>query len=233
MADEDAKAESKGAMQKRHAKEVKDLQQKTAKMLKDAKSGKEKKELQQQIKDMEEDLAKKHAKELKKLQKRRIEEAEEDGVTILTDAEKEQERQRAEEEEEERKRKHNEKLQQKQQQKRKDVKDKQKQLEQDILASGGTERERELNSIKEKLAPLGLAVKDIPADGHCLFRAVADQIPDRVKDFAQARKIIADYLRTHYDDFIPFMETPEGDLMSKSMYQNEISVSQCVRVTKY
>lgn len=38
------------------------------------------------------------------------------------------------------------------------------------------EREDELRAINQQVAGLGMAVKHIPADGHCMFRAVADQL---------------------------------------------------------
>lgn len=39
-----------------------------------------------------------------------------------------------------------------------------------------SERQIEADIIARKLAPLGLAMKDIPSDGHCMYHAVADQM---------------------------------------------------------
>lgn len=39
-----------------------------------------------------------------------------------------------------------------------------------------SERQVEADIILRKLQPLGLAIKDIPSDGHCMYHAVADQM---------------------------------------------------------
>ena len=66
-----------------------------------------------------------------------------------------------------------------------------------------SDREAENRRLEEKLEPLGLAVKEVKPDGHCLYRAVADQLADGV-DFLRLRKIAADYMREHEVEFLPF-----------------------------
>ncbi len=49
-------------------------------------------------------------------------------------------------------------------------------------------------------------------DGHCMYRAVQDQLSLRsngdshpAQDVAELRKKTADYMRHHQDDFLPFL----------------------------
>lgn len=78
------------------------------------------------------------------------------------------------------------------------------------------ERERMLEYMKER----GLQEKEIRADGHCLYSAVADQLdrlhvplgiaPDdeAVMAYKVVRAAAADYIEKHQDDFVPFLEEP-------------------------
>ena len=49
-------------------------------------------------------------------------------------------------------------------------------IAQETSELGETERMLEEKALKKVLAPLGLAVKDIPPDGHCLYRSLEDQL---------------------------------------------------------
>ena len=77
-----------------------------------------------------------------------------------------------------------------------------------------------------QLAPLSLKIKDIQPDGHCLYRALADQCiqnatdlePELAKEVStwgagaghsQMRKICAVFMREHMDDFAPFVDTDD------------------------
>jgi len=54
-------------------------------------------------------------------------------------------------------------------------------------SSSHSARQLELDSLSEQLRPLGLEISEIPSDGNCLYRAVAAQCPDLLKDYRQAR----------------------------------------------
>jgi OTU domain-containing protein 6 len=91
---------------------------------------------------------------------------------------------------------------------------------------GETERMAEENALKKVLAPLGLKVKDIPPDGHCLYRSLEDQLnnlPDNgatsvltsagcedALSFLALRQIAAEYMRENADHFKHFIG--DGDL---------------------
>jgi OTU domain-containing protein 6 len=85
------------------------------------------------------------------------------------------------------------------------------------------ERERMLSYMKER----GLQEKEIRADGHCLYSAVADQleqldIPLGTAPSAQpeipykiTRSAAAGWIETHPDDFAPFLEEPLPEYLRK------------------
>ena len=77
-----------------------------------------------------------------------------------------------------------------------------------------------------QLEPQGLKIKEIQPDGHCLYRALADQcvqnLPDLDPELArevrawetgaghtQMRGICAAFMRKHVDDFAPFVDTDD------------------------
>jgi OTU domain-containing protein 6 len=85
------------------------------------------------------------------------------------------------------------------------------------------ERERMLSYMKER----GLQEKEIRADGHCLYSAVADQleqldIPLGTAPGAQpeipyktTRSAAAGWIESHPDDFAPFLEEPLPEYLRK------------------
>ncbi|XP_004694509.1 PREDICTED: OTU domain-containing protein 6A [Condylura cristata] len=66
---------------------------------------------------------------------------------------------------------------------------------------------------EEKLAAIlgakNLQMKDIPADGHCMYRAIQDQLVVTVT-LECLRGRTADYLRKHADEFLPFFSNPKN-----------------------
>ncbi|KAG0324328.1 OTU domain-containing protein 6B [Podila humilis] len=77
--------------------------------------------------------------------------------------------------------------------------------------------EVERKAIEELAEVMGVKVKDVTADGHCLYNAIADQLSQHyqkqttVKDL---RHDTADYMRENADDFLPFLTNKQGDMMS-------------------
>ncbi|XP_007530817.1 OTU domain-containing protein 6A [Erinaceus europaeus] len=61
------------------------------------------------------------------------------------------------------------------------------------------------------LATRNLEMKEIPADGHCMYRAIQDQLVFSVT-VESLRSRTAKYMRKHIEDFLPFLTDPEtGD----------------------
>ena len=84
--------------------------------------------------------------------------------------------------------------------------------------AGPSQREEEMKKLNAQLGPLGLALCEIPADGHCLYRSLAHQLQlggDPACDFQVCRREIANHMRAHANDFLPFLaETGATDIES-------------------
>ncbi|VCW76333.1 unnamed protein product, partial [Gulo gulo] len=91
--------------------------------------------------------------------------------------------------------------------------------EMEHLASFRRDEEEKLAAI---LGSKNLELKDIPADGHCMYRAIQDQLVFSVT-VESLRKRTADYMRKHVDDFLPFFSDPDTD----NAYSREDFLSYC------
>ncbi|XP_040859353.1 OTU domain-containing protein 6A [Ochotona curzoniae] len=78
--------------------------------------------------------------------------------------------------------------------------------EREHMASYGREEEAKLATI---LLAKNLEMKYIPADGHCLYRAVQHQLPVFVS-VASLRRSTSEYMQRHVDEFLPFFSNPDG-----------------------
>lgn len=75
----------------------------------------------------------------------------------------------------------------------------------DIISDRMVENEK----LGKKLKPLGLTVCEIKPDGHCLYRAVENQLAfhsggKSPYTYLELRKLVAVYMRKHTSDFLPF-----------------------------
>lgn len=57
-----------------------------------------------------------------------------------------------------------------------------------------------------QLRKLGLQLRDIPADGNCLFRALGDQFEGHSRNHFRHRQEVVRYMLDHRKDFEPFVE---------------------------
>lgn len=117
-----------------------------------------------------------------------------------------------------------EKAQQKKQNRAQKAKDKEEEIEREKANAGPSQRELELAKLTVQLAKEKphLAVHEVMGDGHCLYRAVADQIrryrPDlhswnKSADLAheEVRVLCAQALRKGKDDYECFAELKDGE----------------------
>ncbi|KAI3980062.1 hypothetical protein MKX01_042716 [Papaver californicum] len=63
--------------------------------------------------------------------------------------------------------------------------------------------------LDKRVEPLGLVVNEIKPDGHCLYRAVEDQLANfyggsSPYSYQKLREMVASYMRQHETDFLPF-----------------------------
>ncbi|XP_061369367.1 OVARIAN TUMOR DOMAIN-containing deubiquitinating enzyme 5 [Gastrolobium bilobum] len=85
----------------------------------------------------------------------------------------------------------------------------------DIVSDRMIENEK----LERKLKPLGLTVCEIKPDGHCLYRAVEDQLAllsggKSPHTYQELREMVAAYMRKNTTDFLPFFLSEnliEGD----------------------
>lgn len=82
-------------------------------------------------------------------------------------------------------------------------------IQTEALAEGTSSRQLEEQQLEEVLKPAGLGIHDIQADGNCLYRAVEHQLVmcpgEKSRDYAELRRMAADYIRQQKDSFLPFI----------------------------
>nr|CCA16202.1 conserved hypothetical protein [Albugo laibachii Nc14] len=74
-----------------------------------------------------------------------------------------------------------------------------------------SKRDIEIEQIQRKLIPLNLEIREIPSDGNCLYQALSDQLHQentalKAISYQELRQLASEYIRTHSDDFLPFLE---------------------------
>ncbi|XP_027712761.1 deubiquitinase OTUD6B [Vombatus ursinus] len=75
-------------------------------------------------------------------------------------------------------------------------------------------RHLENQKLARILAARHLEIKQIPSDGHCMYRAVEDQLKEQECPLTVAtlRSQTAEYMQNHVEDFLPFLTNPNtGD----------------------
>jgi OTU domain-containing protein 6 len=81
-----------------------------------------------------------------------------------------------------------------------------KEIEEENARAGPSPRDIENAQILDRLVPLNLDIREVSADGHCLYRAVAAHLG---KSFREVRSICANSLTEHEEDFAAFAEITE------------------------
>eukprot|EP01036_Dinobryon_divergens_P027644 gene27644-36453_t len=203
-------------MEARHLQEVKDLEATAANMLKASKKS-TRSQVEAQIIQMRYDLRAKHREEEEYLEDRPTEDIleESSGLSnqiqqaplipqqqedVQVDVEKKKAKARAKQE-------------------KKAAKEKERLLsiEQSKTQSGPSLREVEMSRICTKLQSLSMQIKDIPSDGNCLYRAIADQLQlvssEWQMDWKELRAVAARYIRNHREEYAPFLgeEAEKGE----------------------
>jgi len=92
--------------------------------------------------------------------------------------------------------------------------EREKRIQEERKNAGPSAKELETRRLTESLLTKGLGIVQVAPDGDCLYSAVADQI-QRCTNFggahstADLRKMAAEYILAHPDDFLPFLSTEE------------------------
>ncbi|KAL2521419.1 Cysteine proteinases superfamily protein [Forsythia ovata] len=94
-----------------------------------------------------------------------------------------------------------------------------------------SDRMVENEKLEQRLEPLGLTINEIKPDGHCLYRAVEDQLAlqsggSSPYTYQELREMVAAYMRKHASDFLPFF-------LSESIAEGESEESLSERFESY
>ncbi|KAB5517826.1 hypothetical protein PHYPO_G00171660 [Pangasianodon hypophthalmus] len=116
-------------------------------------------------------------------------------------------------------------------QKRRDKKAAQEKERENRIAEAEVEnllgsRHQEGLKLRQKLAEKQLQIKEISSDGHCMYRAVEDQLTGRGCSLGiqQLRLQTAQYMRSHEDGFLPFLTNPNtGDMYTAEEFEKYCS----------
>ncbi|XP_008581692.1 PREDICTED: OTU domain-containing protein 6B isoform X2 [Galeopterus variegatus] len=86
-------------------------------------------------------------------------------------------------------------------------------------------RHVESEKLIQILAVRQLEIKPIPSDGHCMYRAIEDQLKEQhcALSVAALRSQTAVYMQSHVEDFLPFLTNPN----SGDMYTPEEFAKYC------
>lgn len=83
-------------------------------------------------------------------------------------------------------------------------------------------RHQEGLKLRQKLVEKHLQIREISSDGHCMYRAVEDQLTERSTTLRlkELRAQTAQYMRSHADDFLPFLTDPNsGDMYTADEFE--------------
>ncbi|XP_060915989.1 deubiquitinase OTUD6B [Labrus mixtus] len=209
---------------KQHRKEKKDLQAKIQSMKNAVPKNdkKRRKQMTDEIAKLEADLNQKHEEELSQLnstgdtkveavlngvENLQMDDGEKEDVTQsrVTKAQKRREKKAAQEKERE-----------------------SRIAEAEVLNLQGV-RHQEGLMLAQKLALQQLQIKEISSDGHCMYRAIEDQLakrskPEIVVSMKDLRSRTAEHMRSHADDFLPFLTKPNtGDMYTTEEFEHYCS----------
>ncbi|KAI1901674.1 hypothetical protein AGOR_G00036820 [Albula goreensis] len=87
-------------------------------------------------------------------------------------------------------------------------------------------RHQEGLKLAQKLAERQLQIKEISSDGHCMYRAVEDQLGGRGQTLGltQLRALTAKHMKSHVDDFLPFLTNANtGDMYTEDEFEKYCS----------
>lgn len=224
MEEETPVESSEELLAKQHRKEKKDLQAKIQSMKNAVPKNdkKRRKQMTEEIAKLEAELNQKHEEELKQLKCAPDQKLEQvintvEALTVQTETELESKQPRVTKA-----------------QKRRDKKAAQAKEREGRIAEAEVEnllgaRHQEGLKLAQKLSQQQLQIKEISSDGHCLYRAIEDQLAQRTSvsgsmNVKELRCRTAEHMRSHADDFLPFLVNPDtGDLFTEDEFEKYCS----------
>ncbi|XP_040288546.1 deubiquitinase OTUD6B isoform X2 [Bufo bufo] len=83
-------------------------------------------------------------------------------------------------------------------------------------------RHLESQKLAQILSQRQLQIKQIPSDGHCMYRAIEHQLKEHNDNvtLTSLRRQTADYMQSHTDDFLPFLtNSATGEMYTPDEFQ--------------
>ncbi|NP_001011269.1 deubiquitinase OTUD6B [Xenopus tropicalis] len=208
---------------KQHRKEKRDLQAKIQSMKNSVPKNdkKRRKQLTEDIAKLEADLDVRHKEELEAFAQKQPEPTQVSGITngvtsldLGNEAPVQQPRQS--------------KAQKRREKKAAQEKERDERIAEAEIANLSGARHLESQKLARILAERELQIRQIPSDGHCMYRAIEHQLRERGNDLtvANLRSQTADYMQNHAEDFLPFLtNSSTGD-----MYTQEEFLKYCTDI---
>ena len=205
-----AQAEALAALEAKHAEEWREFRER-AEAQRQGVSKKKLKQLEFQLQQEESDLRYRHHEELDEL------DGGDDEATVEEPVVEEDAAAKRREEEERQRAKKLAKAAKKKSKREAKAKTESARAQADAIEAEevrrNSERKKECEAISKKLVEVNRKIKDVAADGHCLYRAIADQSDST---YAEVRKTCAAFMEAHASDFAPFIEDESfGDHCAK------------------
>lgn len=232
MSDEDADPQSpKEQLLARHRKEKKDLQGKILQLKKTInKDKKKKKEIGDQIENMEKEMKERHAKEVEELQISEKVSSLESNLSEVSISEESESNQLPDNIEDDENvlsdiapNKKISKAEKRRQKKAQEEREREKRIKEAEKNNKYCARNLEAAKIKMLLKELKLKMHEIQPDGNCLYAAIAHQMENGAT-VASLRSEASKYLLSNRDDFAPFITDPNtGEMLTPSAYDEYCS----------
>ncbi|XP_069813466.1 deubiquitinase OTUD6B isoform X2 [Dendropsophus ebraccatus] len=83
-------------------------------------------------------------------------------------------------------------------------------------------RHLESQKLAEILSERQLQIRQIPTDGHCMYRAIEHQLKERDSNLTltSLRRHTADYMQSHTEDFLPFLtNSVTGEMYTQDEFE--------------
>ncbi|KAE8282033.1 OTU domain-containing protein 6B [Larimichthys crocea] len=209
---------------KQHRKEKKDMQAKIQSMKNAVPKNdkKKRKQMTEEIAKLEADLSQRHEEEIRQLKSETDTKVEEvvNGVETMKMEDGEQE---------EVKQPRVTKAQKRRDKKAAQEKERESRIAEAEVQNLQGVRHQEGLMLAQKLTQQQLQIKEISSDGHCMYRAVEDQLaqrskPELVMSVKELRSRTAEHMRGHADDFLPFLTNPNtGDMYTTDEFEKYCS----------
>ncbi|XP_063040814.1 deubiquitinase OTUD6B [Engraulis encrasicolus] len=205
-------------LSKQHRKEKKDLQAKIQSMKNAVPKNdkKRRKQLTEDIAKLEAELDQKHEEELRGLSSSTVTAKVEEVVNGIESVGIDDEEQK------ENKQSRTSKAQKRRDKKAAMERDREARIAEAEVENLQGSRHLEGLQLRQKLAERQLQIREIQSDGHCMYQAIDHQLGVRGQavGLSKLRGRTAEYMRSHADDFLPFLtNTNTGDMFSADEFE--------------